>query len=289
MDVSIIVINYNTLRLTQACIESVIKHTKDLEYEIILVDNASTDGSKELFKQDKRIKYIYSNENLGFGRANNLGYKYSIGKYIFLLNSDTILLNNAVYDFWRYAENADPSIACLGSPLLSTEGKIIHSFSSFPSIKSTIETIFNIYVRKKNEVSLLHHLPLLVDYVTGADLFIRKNVIEEHGFFSPDFFMYFEETELQFRYNQAGFLSMIIPGPKIIHLEGVSVGGDNKKKGRKRVMFFKGMYVFMKKRYGFLKYSIFRIIGLLYIPIVIRKDNTFEENKSLLNTILLGI
>ena len=101
MDVSIIIVNYNTKDLTKKCIESVIKYTTNILYEIILVDNASMDGSKELFEKDIRIKYIYNSTKDGFGKANNLGLKYSSGKYVFLLNSDTILMNNAVYQFYK--------------------------------------------------------------------------------------------------------------------------------------------------------------------------------------------
>ena len=89
MDVSVIIVNYNTQGLTSDCIESIIAQTSAVEYEIILVDNASTDGSKEVFAQDKRIKYIYSDQNLGFGRANNLGIREAKGRYLFFLNSDT--------------------------------------------------------------------------------------------------------------------------------------------------------------------------------------------------------
>ena len=114
MDVSIIIVNYNTKDLTKKCIESVIKYTTNILYEIILVDNASMDGSKELFEKDIRIKYIYNSTNDGFGKANNLGLKYSSGKYVFLLNSDTILMNNAVYQFYKAMENDGPLVACMG-------------------------------------------------------------------------------------------------------------------------------------------------------------------------------
>lgn len=83
MDVSIIIVNYNTLGLTSDCIDSIADKTLGLEYEIILVDNASTDGSKEVFSQDARIRYIYSDQNLGFGRANNLGIREARGRYLF--------------------------------------------------------------------------------------------------------------------------------------------------------------------------------------------------------------
>ena len=96
MDVSVIIVNYNTYELTSACIESIIKNTTNISYEIIVVDNASTDGSKDRFETDSRIKYIYSEKNGGFGYGNNRGIEIAKGDYLFLLNSDTLLVNNAI-------------------------------------------------------------------------------------------------------------------------------------------------------------------------------------------------
>ena len=90
MNVSIVIVNYNTLKLTKACIDSVIEKTSGLEYEIILVDNASSDGSSDVFKNDERIIFIEASDNIGFGKANNLGVKHAKGDYLFFLNSDVI-------------------------------------------------------------------------------------------------------------------------------------------------------------------------------------------------------
>ena len=95
MDVSIIIVNYNTKNLTLQCIDSIYEKTNDVSFEIIVVDNNSTEGSQELVSHDKRIVFVEAGENLGFGKANNLGLRQAQGKYIFFLNSDTLLLNNA--------------------------------------------------------------------------------------------------------------------------------------------------------------------------------------------------
>ena len=101
MDVSVIIVNYNTLQMTKDCIDSVIEKTTDVDYEIILVDNASTDGSKEFFKNYRGITYIYNEKNLGFGAANNTGAKTATGDFLFFLNSDTLFKNNALLIFYR--------------------------------------------------------------------------------------------------------------------------------------------------------------------------------------------
>lgn len=132
MDVSIIIVNYNTKRLTDNCIKSIEEKTKDVDYEIILVDNCSTDGSKEMFASDARIRYIYNNENLGFGRANNLGAQYARGKYVFLLNSDTILCNDAVSMLYHAMETLPLDVGCLGTMLLDSDGNLGLSYGRFP-------------------------------------------------------------------------------------------------------------------------------------------------------------
>ena len=137
MDVSIIIINYNTKQITQNCIDSIFKYTKEIDFEIILVDNASKDGSPEFFRTVNDIKFIESKENLGFGRANNLGYSYTSGKYVFLLNSDTLLINNAVKKFYESMELQPQDVSCLGSKLLSEDGVTENnSYGVFPSISS---------------------------------------------------------------------------------------------------------------------------------------------------------
>lgn len=289
MDVSIIIVNYNTCSLTSNCIDSIIKYTKDVEYEIILVDNASTDGSKQKFENDSRLKYIFLENNLGFGRANNIGFLHSTGEYVFLLNSDTLLLNNAVYLFWKISKDADSSVACLGAQLLDINKKPAHSFSDFPSLKTTARTLFYLAKRSFPEIVPPTSYPLKVDYITGADLFIRRSVIEECGMFSPDFFMYFEETEMQYRYAQKGYYSMVVSGPQIIHLEGASVNiGTHKYKGSRRVFFFTSMFLFMRKRYGRLKYYIFRGMAMFFIPFIVRKDNTKDDNVRLIKLFICG-
>ena len=137
MDVSIIIVNYNTYDLTAACIQSIIEHTKRISYEIIVVDNASTDGSKEKFERDSRIKYIYSEKNGGFGYGNNRGIEIANGDYFFLLNSDTLLLNNAIYEFFKYAKSHKSRII-YGCYLQGNDGTYRNSFFYFPAFSPII-------------------------------------------------------------------------------------------------------------------------------------------------------
>lgn len=239
MDVSIIIVNYNTKDLTLACINSIFEKTEGLQFEVILVDNGSNDGSQKLFCKDERISYIYNENNLGFGRANNLGYKRAKGDYLFFLNSDTYLVNNAIFLLWRRMRDVQDTsytqkVACAGCMLTDTYGDIVHSYAHFPSIWQSFlsATIYPLLWK----LHIISHLPSTsnydfkvlkgiffdVDYITGADLMVQRSVADELGLFDPDFFMYFEETEMQHRYMKAGYRRLIFIEPQVVHLEGKS-------------------------------------------------------------------
>lgn len=237
MDVSVIIVNYNTLALTQQCVNSIFEKTSGLDYEVIIVDNGSTDGSKDVLSVDSRIHYIYSDDNLGFGRANNLGAEQAKGHYLFFLNSDTYLVNNAIYLLWEEImrmNQKNAKVACAGCMLTDERGDLVHSYANFPSKFHSLmgATIYPVLWK----LHLISHIPTTsnydealhqescfeVPYVTGADLMVKKIVADQLGLFDPDFFMYFEETEMQYRYKEAGYSSIVCREPKIVHLEGKS-------------------------------------------------------------------
>ena len=249
MKVSIIIVNYNTLQMTDECLRSVREMTSGVDYEIILVDNASTDGSREYFSEFPGITYIYSEENLGFGRANNLGYRYVKGEYVFLLNSDTLLMNNAVAEMASYLDHAPADVGCVGCMLYDRQLKPMHSYGDFPDVKIFWKRVVNFNLPLYKPWNLPRKgatYPLAVDYITGAALMIRRTVIEQCGLFDPDFFMYFEETEMQHRYSRAGYRRMVIDTARIQHLHGAS----GKRKGHSLCMVIielESRYLYMLK------------------------------------------
>lgn len=223
MDVSVIIVNYNTLQLTLNCINSIVNKTVGINYEIILVDNASTDGSKECFERDNRVTYIYSKKNGGFGYGNNLGMKVAIGKYFFLLNSDTLLVNNAIKEFYEYAEAHNPK-TIYGCYLQGEDGSYRMSFFDFPAFTITEFLLRRFHIRHgyKVDFSIKN-----VDAITGADMFLPRDAIADVGMFDENIFMYGEEGEWQYRMKQKGYARVIITSPKIIHLEGESTKKSN--------------------------------------------------------------
>lgn len=289
MDVSIIIVNYNTRDLTLNCIDSIVDKTTGIEFEIILVDNASTDGSYELFTQDGRIKYIYSQENFGFGKANNLGIKESQGKYLFFLNSDTILLNNAVKYFFDFCENSNEKIGALGAILIDQNQNNIHSYGRFITPAYEIWDVICKYLRFLKKRKFINPPSVTqttaVDYITGADLFVPRSVYDELGGFDPAFFMYCEEVDWQFRMAKASYKRLIIVDPRIIHLEG---GSDP---SATRLWSFNRCYNLLKSRKQYLRkhyngffLPFYRFIyAMLWLPILffVRKDTT-DQKKSLL-------
>ena len=272
MDVSIIIVNYNTSTLVLDCVDSIYSFTKNVSFEIIVVDNKSTDNSLSSLQRDNRFILIKSDKNLGFGKANNLGYKYSHGKYIFLLNSDTILLNNAILYFFDNMEKLPKSIACIGCRLLNKEGHLVYSYGTWNrmtmgnSLKLAFYAFF-FYHKSFTGIDLLknNNKIVFVDIVLGADLFIRRDVIEKFGFFDPRFFMYDEESDLQHTYLLHGYHSAIISGPKIVHLEGKSSISINR-----RLLSTSGHFTYLKKWNCYIYYLVYRILFfLLRLPIAL--------------------
>lgn len=235
MDVSIIIVNYNTKDLIKDCLDSVFQYTKDLDFEVIISDNGSTDGSVELIKNlFPKVHLIENKENLGFGGANNKGLKFATGKYILYLNSDTVLLNNAVKFFFDFFENhnQDGKLGAIGGYLLNQNGEEIHSGGQFPTYKNQEKYLFRRFLDSIGIRELLIKLKIFtprselqnlnIEYITGADLFLKN---DENASFDENFFMYYEESDLQVKLKRKGLERKLIKGPKIIHLSGMSGGG----------------------------------------------------------------
>jgi hypothetical protein len=265
MDVSVIIVSFNTKDLTINCIKSVKEKTTGLSYEIIVVDNNSNDFSTEEIENKFPDVIIIKNDfNIGFGKANNKGINKAKGKYLFLLNSDTYLINNALkifFDFMEMKENIN--IACCGGSLLNEDLTPHISFGRFPKIKGIIfyyllSKLFpDYYADNYFMAGVIKNDNIIdVDYVTGADMFIRKSVIEKVGVFDDDFFLYFEETELCSRFIKAGFKNVIIPEAKIVHLCGKSPLNSDKQK-----IFNESMFIYMKKHKGKFYTFIYRSIS----------------------------
>lgn len=291
IEVSVVIVTYNTLEMTANCIESIRSHTKGINYEIILVDNASTDGSREYFSKLNDIIYVYSIYNLGFGRGNNLGVERASGKYIFYLNSDTLLLNNAIKEFYDWMESQPEIVGCCGCILLGANNKPINSFQDIQSTWYFLRQIlawYHIKTKVKYNTNVLTKLkyPLKVGFVVGADMFIRRSCLEKCGQFDPDFFMYYEETEMQYRFHKNGYESWIIDKPKIKHLVGKSSATSNTNSQRKLINQLISRYLYLEKTHSFVRRYLIFFIHLLYLPLLPFKRTLPGEKRDFLKIIL---
>lgn len=276
LDCSIILVNYNTCQLTLACINSIREFSTNFSYEIIVVDNASSDNSIEVLSKLPYVKFIESGKNSGFGAANNLGAKNTDGKYLFLLNTDTILIENSIkilLDFYKNNEE-NLKIGTLGAVLIDENQNIINSGGNFP----TVDKYLNAYLRKPfNEYEIAKNDEYQqIDYVTGADLMISKRIYEEIEGFDENFFLYYEETDLQKRIKNLGYINYLIPTTRIIHLEGGSDFGVTVS-NFKRIVIHESRNRFLRKHDGenFFKYiflDFFMTIGRLGL-----KNYTWKE------------
>ena len=295
-DVSIIIVNYNTWELTKQCIESIFDKTEGIFFEVIVVDNDSRDGSVGFFSTDPRIQFIESGDNIGFGRANNLGLDKAKGKYVFFLNSDTILLNNAVKFFFDFAENSQSlRIGGLGCQLVNGDYEHVHSFSKFPKMFETFK-----YEIKDHVASILHKPKpsrnsclykvspfgyYEVDYVTGADLFVSRDVLNTCGRFDPDFFMYYEETEMQYRWKKAGLKQYVIDGPRIVHLEQKSTVRSNN--FARELRDTKSRILYFKKTEHVMNYYMYRLLLLIFrIHYLVKPSLSFKQKKDFIKILL---
>lgn len=251
MEVSIIYVNYKTAGLILDSIRSVKEKTQGLAYEIIVVDNSSGDHSLELIKATfPEVICIQSAENLGFGRANNLGIEKAQGECILFLNPDTVLRNDAIRILYGYLRENPLAGAC-GGNLYDESGQPATSFSrKYPSfIWELLAILYIPPICVSHRRSLFFNnegYPIEVASITGADLMIRRSVLSCVGAFDPDFFMNYEETELCNRIKRAGFKIYSVPSAQITHLEGRA----SYIKQSRLYFLYEGQYIYFRKRYG---------------------------------------
>lgn len=260
MNVSIIMINYNTYELTKNAIESVIANTFGIEYEIILIDNDSPDKSGEKLKEyfSEEIIYIQASENLGTSKAFNIGVKNAKGEFILWLNTDIIIRDNFVGKLYNYIVSHDDCGIC-GGNIIDSNYNPAHSFCmELPSLK-TVKRSFGIFriifnklfnIKGKREYNFTD-TPKEVGYITGADMMVRKSILDDIGGFDEDIFMYAEETEFTYRMKKlTSYKAVCVPDAVMQHLEGSSFGDKSVFNERRFTAKLNGDSEYFKKCYG---------------------------------------
>ena len=251
---SIIIVNYRTPEMTREAVASALASGVQGGIEIIIVDNLSGDNSIEFltdaFNNEPRVNVIASDENLGFAGGNNIGLKGATGEVVLFLNPDTIVEPGALQALIDTLLS-DDDIGAVGGMLTNADGAPVTSYGFFPTPWSMITTSFlpgRFLGKARKALGVIppgdEVEPYDVDYICGADLMVRRSILDETGGMDAGYFMYFEETDLCRRIHDKGFRILYEPRARIAHLEGGSFGS---KLVRRRMIFMKSSVRFFRK------------------------------------------
>lgn len=218
MDLSVIIVNFNTKDLLRQCLNSVFKQTDGINFEVIVVDNASADGSAGMTKKEfSQAKLIKNAKNLGFAQANNQAFRQAQGEFVLLLNSDTTIKDNALAKLVKFGRS-QPDLGIAGPKLLNPDTTVQASAGRFYTLPVTVISL----LRGDQFLRISPDKVSRVDWVSGACFLIKKEVIERIGLLDEKFFMYVEEMEYCYRAKKAGYQTYFYPQAKVIHRVGGS-------------------------------------------------------------------
>ncbi len=219
MDLSVIILNYNTKALLQKCLQSVFRSQTSLPFEVFVSDNGSTDGSVEMISAHfPKVKLIINATNLGFSAGNNAAIKQTQGRYVLLLNSDTEVRPDTI-DLCIRKMDSDQSIGILGCKVLLPNGQLHEACRRrFPNPANAFLRLFGLRrFSSYNYRNVSVDQEMAVDSVVGAFLMIRRTVIDKIGLLDEDFFMYGEDLDWCWRVKEAGFKVWYYPAAQITH------------------------------------------------------------------------
>lgn len=277
---TISIVNYNAGDYLLTCLSSIQKVSKEADFDVFVVDNASTDGSIEEAKEKfPEFNYITNNKNLGFGKAHNLALKNAKTPYLLTLNPDSELFEGTLSYLIDFMDkNLDVGVC---SPRVEKADGTLDKAShrGFPTPLASFLYYFlkndSLYHLTNKDMSKTHE----VDSVVGAFMLMRRTVVEKVGYFDEDFFLYGEDIDLCFRIKQAGFKVMYVPEVSVKHIKGVSSGIKKHSQNRSNAhestrnlalnSFYSTMKLFYKKHYS-KKYPLF-LNWLVYLGIDAKK------------------
>jgi N-acetylglucosaminyl-diphospho-decaprenol L-rhamnosyltransferase len=230
IDVSIVIVNWNSCEYLRRCLSSIFEQQSDFSFEVIVIDSASFDGSREMVEDRfPQVLFIQSENNLGFARANNLAFERSKGDYVLFLNPDTELIGAAVSELLRHYRQLS-NAGILGAKLLNTDGSLQTScIQSFPTFLNQLLSCD--YLRTRWPHSKLWGMAALfassssprpVEAVSGACMFMARDVFVKIGRFSEDYFMYAEDIDLSYKSCIHGFDNYLVSSAVVTHHGGSS-------------------------------------------------------------------
>lgn len=234
MDISIIIVNWNTKDLLAACLRSIQNQSLDYTYEIIVVDNGSEDGSQLIVRQEfPTVKLVENKLNLGFGKANNIGLQSSEGRYICFVNSDIEMIDGCLQLLTQYMDD-NHSVGMAGPQILYPDLKIQDSCRKFPSLWRSFCTAFKLdrifptcaLLSGEHMFYFSHAEEIKPDFLAGCLLMVRKTALDEIGAFDERFFIYAEEVDLAKRLWDSRWEVAFVPQAKAVHHHAGSSSRD---------------------------------------------------------------
>jgi GT2 family glycosyltransferase len=286
---SIIIINYNTRQLLQRCLTSIYVETKQIPFDVWVVDNNSADVSVPMMRQNfPQVNLIENKENVGFAKANNQAIAKCTGDYILLLNPDTLILNNAIEKVVDFMDG-NPTVGICGCKVLNKDGTL--QLACRRSIPTPGVAFFRLTglskLFPKSKIAARYNLSYLnpdnpheVDAVSGAFLMIRREIVDDIGLLDERFFMYGEELDWCLRAKKRGWSVMYYPGAQIIHYKGECSKFNHRKAAFE---FYRSMYLFHKKHFAE-NYNPF-INAIIYVGIFLK---AFASLRSFLYPVKVG-
>jgi GT2 family glycosyltransferase len=258
MQVSVIIINYNTFELTSEAVESIIRHTAGVSYEIIVVDNASTECDPSRFTERfPTITLVRNPENSGFAKGNNLGIQHATGDTILLFNSDAACLNDALTLTYQ-ALQAEPELGLTAARLEYPDGRVQHSCGRFPSIALQLVELLRLQKVMSAEqrgkilqgAFFSYNEPLYPDWVWGTYYHLKREVLEKMpgGHLADDFFMYAEDLQWSYAVRKLGYSIKYVPEARVLHHFSQSTKKD--KRLNQGNMILQNEDTFLNQEYG---------------------------------------
>lgn len=255
MDLSVIIVNYNVKYYLEQCLESVRRASKGLQVEVFVVDNLSTDGSVSYLEERfPGVHFIANQENVGFARANNQAIRLSTGRYVLLLNPDTIVIEDTFKDFIAFMD-AHPEAGGAGAYMLRYNG----SFA--PESRRALPTPFVSFCKMSGLAALFpksrvfgrYYMRYLdenevgeIEIISGAFMWLRREALDKAGLLDEDFFMYGEDIDLSYRIMKSGYKNYFLPS-RMLHYKGEST---EKSSYRYVYTFYEAMRLFFRKHYA---------------------------------------
>ena len=242
------------------CLNSIYETVKDIDVEIYVVDNNSTDGSQVAVKNGfADVKLIENETNTGFGYANNQALRIMQGRFAVLLNSDAVLKENSIKRLLAFMTTT-PSAGIAGVQLLNDDGSRQNSIDNFPSSETEIfnKSILRLFFPGKYpSKNMSYKDPIEVDSVIGACMIVSKEAMDDVGVFDEDYFIFLEETDWCFRMNKKGWKVYHVPNAEVFHLSGHS---KKRTPWRSQIEYYISLYKFFKKNRTQASYLTLRVL-----------------------------